>query len=265
MEQSDFEINKHHWDARVDLHMVSELYNMPGFLKGEISLQPTEIKEVGSVVGKSLCHLQCHIGQDSISWARLGALVTGVDFSPKAISAAKALNNELKMNVRFVESNVIEASSALKGETFDIVFTSYGTIGWLPDLKVWANEVFSLLKPGGVFYMIDFHPVVWMFNDEITEICYSYSNIERIVEEISGSYADRSADIKTQSVGWNHPISEIIGALNEAGLKMEFMHEFGFSWYNVFADLIPREGGGFKHSKYGEKMPMMYSFKFHKP
>jgi SAM-dependent methyltransferase len=264
MQQTDLEINKNHWDARVYVHMQSELYNLSGFLKGDTSLQPTEIGELGSVQGKTLCHLQCHFGQDSISWARLGAQVTGVDFSPKAIQAAKSLCKEMNINVNFIESNVLEASSALKGETFDIVFTSYGTIGWLPDLQVWANEVFKLLKPGGTFYMIDFHPVVWMFNDELTEIGYSYFNIERIVEEISGSYADRSADIKTQSVGWNHPISEIINSLTGAGLKMEFMHEFGFTWYNIFPDLLPREQGGFKHSKYGEKLPMMYSFKFHK-
>ncbi|MEX1189258.1 MAG: class I SAM-dependent methyltransferase [Bacteroidia bacterium] len=260
MEESDKEINKQHWEARVLVHMASDMYNMNEFLKGRTSLNSTEIHELGDVTGKKLCHLQCHFGQDSISWARAGASVTGIDFSSEAIKAAQQINNQLKLKVKFIESDVLKAAEAVD-EKFDIVFTSYGTIGWLPNLDDWATQVCKLLKPGGVFYMIDFHPVVWMFNDELTEIGYSYFNVEKIIEETCGTYADRNADIKTQSIGWNHSLSEISCALIDAKLRIEFLHEFGFSWYNIFPQLKAREEGGYMHEVYGEKMPMMYSFK----
>lgn len=264
MEASDINMNKAHWNPRVEVHLESDLYNMAAFRNGKSSLNPTELEELKDVVGKRLCHLQCHFGQDSLSWVREGAEVTGLDFSETAIETARQLSKELNLPAQFVCANVLDASKVLRND-FDIVFTSYGTIGWIPDLKPWAEQVYKLLKPGGVFYIVDFHPVVWMFNNDLTEVGYSYFNVERIVEETSGTYADREADLKSTSVSWNHPLSEITSSLISSGLEMKQMHEFGFTWYDVFPDLEPRPEGGFRHKTYGEKLPMMYSFLFQKP
>lgn len=260
MDSIDISKNIDHWNKRVNLHMASRMYNLPAFLVGKTSLNPTELEELGIVTGKSLCHLQCHFGQDTISWAREGAEVTGLDFSDKAIEAGNKLSIQTGISAKFVCANVLDAAKAIDSN-FDIVFTSYGTIGWIPELETWAKQIYQLLKQNGVFYMIDFHPVMWMYNNDLTEIEYSYFNVQKIEETESGSYADKDADITSTSVGWNHPISEIVSALINSGLKFEFIHEFGFSWYDIFADLEPRIEGGFKHKKYGEKMPMMYSIK----
>jgi 2-polyprenyl-3-methyl-5-hydroxy-6-metoxy-1,4-benzoquinol methylase len=257
---TDVNKNQHYWNMRVELHMASRMYNLEGFLKGQSSLNATELVEIGVVKGKSLCHLQCHFGQDSISWARLGAKVVGLDFSDKAIEEARKLNFRTSADAEFVCANVLEAASAIN-QKFDIVFTSYGTIGWIPDLSLWAKQIIELLKPGGFFYIVDFHPVIWMYNNELTEIQYSYFNIDKIEETISGSYANKEAELSGECVGWNHPISEILNALINSGLRLDFLNEFGFSWYDVFPDLEVREQGGFKHKRFGEKIPMMYSIK----
>jgi SAM-dependent methyltransferase len=260
MLNTDIARNLNHWNQRVDVHMASKLYNLEDFLAGKSSLNPTELAEIGIVRGKSLCHLQCHFGQDSISWARLGAKVVGLDFSEKAIAEARKLNIQTGTDAEFVCSNVLNAASAIN-KSFDIVFTSYGTIGWIPDLSIWAEQIYTLLKPGGFFYIVDFHPVVWMHNNDLTEIQYSYFNVQKIEEIETGSYADKNAELTSECVSWNHPISEIVNALINSGLNLDFINEFGFSWYDVFPDMEPRPEGGFQHMRFGEKMPMMYSIK----
>ncbi len=131
--QKYFEANKELWNKRTAIHKDSSFYNLPGFKAGENVLTPIELKEVGDVKNKKMLHLQCHFGMDSLNWARLGADVTGVDLSDEAINQANQLNDELRMNAKFICCNVYDLKEHLN-EKFDIVFTSYGTIGWLPDL-----------------------------------------------------------------------------------------------------------------------------------
>ena len=150
-----FAANKQLWNQRTAVHKDSSFYNLAGFKSGENVLTPIELSELGDVKEKTMLHLQCHFGMDSLNWARLGADVTGVDLSDIAIKEAKQLNDELGMNAKFVCCNVYDTSEYVK-EQFDIVFTSYGTIGWLPDLQPWAKMIAERLKPGGVFYMADF-------------------------------------------------------------------------------------------------------------
>jgi SAM-dependent methyltransferase len=233
---------------------------MEQFKNGESSLCETEIAELGSVSGKSLCHLQCHFGQDTLSWARLGAEVTGLDLSPEGIESAQTLAKDLNLSATFVQGNVLEASHIINNR-FDIVFTSYGTVIWLHDLLSWARQIASLLDQGGFFYIIDFHPVAWMFDEKLEKIKYSYFNVERIVEVTEGTYADRAAELRKTCITWNHSLSEITDALIQAGLRINFLHEFGFSWFNVFENLVSRPAGGFFHREHGEKIPLMYSIK----
>ncbi|HKK38655.1 MAG TPA: class I SAM-dependent methyltransferase, partial [Cryomorphaceae bacterium] len=151
------QINRQSWNDRVDSHLKSEFYDVEGFLKGQASLKEIELPLLGDVNGKSILHLQCHFGQDTLSLQRMGANCVGVDLSDKAIEAAQNLNEELGLNARFVACDVYEAPKHID-EKFDVVFTSYGTIGWLPDLDRWAEVIAHFLKPGGKLVFVEFHP-----------------------------------------------------------------------------------------------------------
>jgi 2-polyprenyl-3-methyl-5-hydroxy-6-metoxy-1,4-benzoquinol methylase len=255
-----FEANKFLWNQRTIVHKDSDFYGLAEFKKGESVLTSIELSELGDVKGKSLLHLQCHFGMDTLDWARRGAIVTGIDLSDTAIEEAKKLNDELGLNAKFVCCNVYDTSSHVK-EQFDIVFTSYGTIGWLPDLDKWAAVITGRLKPGGLFYIAEFHPMVWMFDDDFTHIKYSYENREVIITENQGTYTDRDADIKGKEYSWNHSIGEVLNALIKAGLKIASLNEFMYSPYPCFRNVIEFEKGKWHIKGLEEKIPMVYSVK----
>ncbi|MBK7559013.1 MAG: class I SAM-dependent methyltransferase [Chitinophagaceae bacterium] len=267
--QSYFEANKQSWNKRTAVHKDSAFYDLASFKKGKSSLNKIELEELGSVKGKSLLHLQCHFGMDTMSWQREGAHCVGVDLSDEAIKLAKEINEELKLKTEFICANIYDLKSALKvpptgGDLeapFDIVFTSYGTIGWLPDLDKWAGIVAHFLKPGGIFYIADFHPVLWMMDDSFEKIKYHYFNTDVISEEISGTYSDRDAPIKSIEHGWNHPFSEIFNALVKHGLQILQFNEFPYSPYNCFKNLEQGTDGMWRIRGMDEKMPVMYSIK----
>lgn len=255
-----FQANKDLWNQRTVVHRDSEFYNLAGFKSGETVLTPIELAELGDVKGKSLLHLQCHFGMDSLDWARRGAKVTGVDISDVAVKEAKDLNKELGLDAEFVCCNVLDTADHVKGQ-FDIVFTSYGTIGWLPDLVPWANMIAAKLKPGGFFYIAEFHPVIWMFDDDFTHIKYSYENREVIVIENEGTYTDRNADIKGKEYSWNHSISEVINALIGAGLEIRSMKEYMFSPYPCFRNTVEVKKNEWHIRGMEGKLPVVYSIK----
>lgn len=261
---SYIETNKSRWNGLVKIHQKSAFYDVESFKKGKSSLMFIELEELGEVRGKSLLHLQCHFGMDTISWARLGAKAVGVDFSENAIELARSLNAEVGQDARFVCSNVYDLKEALD-EKFDIVFTSYGAIGWLPDIRRWAEIVSHFLKEGGTFYMVEFHPVLWMYDDAFEKIAYSYFHTEEPIEDDSqGSYADPAADFTHKSYGWNHPLSDVINALIANGLTLEFLHEFPFSTYNCFPNMVRGKDGWWRLREPRDTLPMMYSLKARK-
>ncbi len=239
-----FETNRETWNKKVAIHAEGDFYNMEAFRNGASSLNEFELNALGDVNNKSLLHLQCHFGQDTLSWSRMGARCTGIDISDKAIALAKQLSGELDLEADFVCCNVLDTSRHVS-ETFDIVFTSYGTIGWLPDLKPWAQMIYERLKPGGVFYIVEFHPIVWMFDytGSKPEMIYGYDQQEAIYEEYEGTYADTSANIVSKEYGWNHGLGEVVTTLTEAGLHIEFLKEHPVSPYNVFPGLEQNEKG----------------------
>jgi SAM-dependent methyltransferase len=258
-----FEANKNLWNQRTTVHKDSDFYDLEGFKAGANALTPIELNEMGDVKAKSLLHLQCHFGMDTLSFARMGAKCTGIDLSDDAIKLAKEINEELKLDAKFVCCNVYDTSKYIK-EQFDIVFTSYGVIGWLPDLDKWANVIAEKLKPGGSFYMAEFHPVIWMFDEEFTHIKYYYDNREVIITENEGTYTDRNADIKGKEYSWNHSISEVLNALINAGLKIEFFNEHMYSPYPCFRNVVEREKGKWHINGMEGKIPMVYSLKARK-
>lgn len=255
-----FKINKATWNRKVKAHAKSEMYDLEAFKSGKSSLMIYELDALGDVKGKSLLHLQCHFGQDTLSWSRMGAMCTGVDISDEGIKLARKLNEELKLNAQFVCCNVLDTSKFVK-DTFDIVFTSYGIIGWLPDLNPWAKMISKRLKQGGTFYMVEFHPIVWMFDylDGKSTLKYGYMQDEVIYEEYEGTYANIDSKMISKEYGWNHGLSEIINALIEAGMKIENLNEYDESPYNVLPDLVKSKSG--MYTKNDILYPLIFEIK----
>ena len=257
-----FEVNKETWNQKVGIHTKSDFYDIQSFLNGKSSLNAYELNEVGNVEGKKLLHLQCHFGQDTLSWSRMGAICTGIDISNEGIFEAKKLNTALGLNATFIESNLYDVPEKVKGK-FDVVFTSYGVIGWLPDLKTWGEIITSKLKKGGVFYMIEFHPIVWMFDFLQTppKLTYPYLNKKVIYEEYQGTYTNNDADIVSKEYGWNHGLGEVVTSLTNAGLQIEFLHEFEKSPYNSFPDMEKTTDGMYVLKENQRMFPLLYSIR----
>ena len=253
-------INKQTWNAKTNIHIASEFYDMDGFMNGKSTLNSIELLLLGDIKDKRILHLQCHFGQDTMSLSRMGAKVVGLDFSDKAIARAKDFASELNLDTRFVCCDVYDAANHLD-EQFDIVFTSYGTIGWLPDLDKWAKIITHFLKTNGTFIIADFHTVVWMYDHDFKEVYYRYCNIKPIIEEELGTYANKESSITTQTIGWNHPISEILNALINNGLEINCFNEYNYSPYNCFNETEEFEPNKFRVKHFGNKIPMVYSIK----
>lgn len=252
------EVNRHSWNTKTVYHLNSDFYDVNGFLNGKTSLNSIELKLLGNIEGKSILHLQCHFGQDSISLARMGAHVTGVDLSDVAIGQAIELADKAGEKVSFICCDIYDLPSHLD-QQFDIVFTSYGVVGWLPDLSKWANVVDRFLKPAGEFIMVEFHPVVWMFNNNFDKIEYSYFIGDAIIETEAGTYADKDAPIELQSITWNHSLSEVLNSLLSKNLQITSFDEYDYSPYNCFNKTIESEAGRFKIEHLTSKLPMVYS------
>lgn len=241
-----FSANKATWNDKVKVHAESDMYAMEAFKNGKTSLMRYELDALGDVNGKSLLHLQCHFGQDTLSWSRLGAKCVGVDLSDEGVKLAQQLNKELNLESKFVCCNVLDTSKHVEG-VFDIVFTSYGVIGWLPDLKPWGQMIAEKLKKGGTFYMVEFHPIVWMFDylEGKPIMKYGYMQDEVIYEEYEGTYANQDSKMMSKEYGWNHGLSEVINALTSAGLKIEYLNEYDESPYNVLPELVETKSGNY--------------------
>lgn len=251
------EKNRNSWNQRTLYHLKSDFYDLEGFLKGASSLKSIELDLLGDVKDKSILHLQCHFGQDSLSLARMGAWVTGVDLSDIAIYSAQSLAVQMNLlNAEFICSDVYDLRL---NQQFDVVFTSYGVIGWLPDLDMWAEVIARHLKPGGKLVFAEFHPVIWMFDENFRYLQYSYFNREAIEEVTSGTYADQNAPITTETVSWNHSLSEVMGALMKHGLQIQSFEEFDYSPYDCFSETIQVDPGKYQIHPLEGKIPMVYA------
>jgi 2-polyprenyl-3-methyl-5-hydroxy-6-metoxy-1,4-benzoquinol methylase len=257
------EANKELWNQRTDVHFTSDFYDVPTFIEGKNSLKEIELELLGDVNGKSILHLQCHFGQDTLSLARMGAKVTGIDLSDKSITKANELAKQLNLDAEFICSDIFELKKNLQRQ-FDIIFTSYGTIGWLPELKTWAKIISHYLKPGGEFIIAEFHPVMWMFDNDFKYLQYSYFNKETIIEEEEGTYADTSSPIKTTSYYWNHSLSDVINPLITESLEIEVFNEFDYSPYNCVRNMVQIAEGKYQLTGMEGKIPMVFALKARK-
>lgn len=252
------EVNKKSWNKRTEWHLESDFYQLEAFKKGKTSLQNIELKLLGNIKNKSLLHLQCHFGQDTLSLERMGAITTGIDLSDKAIKEANILTKELDLNSCFICTDIYKLPDLLE-EQFDIVFTTYGTIGWLPDIDKWAKIVSKYLKPGGKFIFAEFHPFIWMYDNDLKNVEFSYFNSEPILETESGSYAKKDEETKLDYVSWNHGLAEVTNSLIKNGLSIIDIQEYNYSPYNIFKDMDELEKGKFTVKKFGNKVPLTYS------
>jgi SAM-dependent methyltransferase len=249
-----FEMNRVGWDRRAQAHVESTFYDVEGFLAGNTSLREIELLELGEVKGRSLLHLQCHFGLDTLSWTRLGARCTGVDISPVAIEQAKNLALKTGLETQFVCSDVYGFEAEAE-QSFDIVYTSYGAVCWLPDLQRWADVIASNLAAGGTFYMVEFHPIYDLLAG------YSYFTTELPDVEEEGSYTENGTDVVAELATWAHPLSNVVNALVNAGIQIEQLNEFPFSPYNCFEGMEEREPGRFYLSHKQHDVPIVYSLK----
>jgi SAM-dependent methyltransferase len=249
------EENRANWDERVPVHVVSPMYDQSGLLAGRGRLTPIEEAELPVVApdgweGKRVLHLQCHFGADTLVLAQRGATVVGIDFSKPAILEARALADRagLAARARFISANVYDARHVLpEPDSFDVVYTSWGTIGWLPDTAEWAGIIAWFLKPGGRLYFADGHPTAFVFESSggpLPAFTYPYAETDPILIDEQGSYADETARFDhTRTWEWMHPLGETVTRLIEAGLRLDFMHEhYGVPW-KMFDELVQRDDG----------------------
>lgn len=250
------------WDERVPIHLTSPYYDLESFRDNPDSLRDFEPAELGDVTGKTLLHLQCHIGLDTLSWARRGARVTGLDFSPAANEAGRLLADEIGVDAEFVTSDVYEAPTALNGRRFDIVYTGVGALCWLPDMRRWAQTVADLLNEGGVLYLVEFHPAGDILDDATgSRLTGDYFSDEALVYEFAGTYADSTADTRNNlQVEFRHSLGSILTAVAEAGLRLELFTEYPYTLFQRFENLEQDQAGRYHAATVG-KAPLMYSLR----
>jgi SAM-dependent methyltransferase len=258
--------NRELWDELARVHsQPSAYYDVERFRAGELSLRSIEREEVGDVRGKSLLHLQCHFGLDTLSWARLGARVTGLDFSEAAIARARELATESGLDARFLCADINDLASGI-GETFDIVFTSYGTIVWLPDLDRWASLISRSLCDGGMFYIVDGHPFSMALSNEddpaVLKVAGPYFHAPEPTEmPPDHDYAVPGASPSLPSYEWSHSLGEIVTALAGAGLRIVFLHEFPYCDGAYLKNMRQDAGGWWWMADENIRIPHSFSIK----
>lgn len=241
-------LNRANWEERTAVHLGSQFYDLSSHRAGRGRLDAIVEAELGPVAGLRVLHLQSHLGDDSIALAQRGAAeVVGVDFSPAAVAAASALAAEVgAANARFVESDVYAAPEALPGRAgaFDLVFITWGTITWLPDLARWARVIAHFLRPGGALYFADGHPAAYVFDGAggpagRPDWTFPYFARQALAFDNPADYADPEARLtNSRTIEFLHPLADILGALREAGLRLDWFHEHARLTWQLFPCLV---------------------------
>ena len=255
--------NRALWDERVPIHVKSDFYDLEGFIAGRSDLRDFERDELGPVRNATLLHPQCHIGTDTLSWAREGAIVTGLDFSAPAIDAATELAAKAGIETaRFVQGDVYDAPRLLGGERFDVVYTGLGAINWLPDIERWAHTMAELTKPDGRFYLVEFHPFCQVFGDDDLTVTNPYFQTGPLEWDEPGTYADLEAKTEhNRSVERDHGLGEIVTALIEAGFVIDFIHEHDYTLFARWPFLENPRHGIYTLPEGMPSLPLMYSLR----
>lgn len=263
------ETNRAWWDERVPSHARSDFYDLEAFRRGRDDLRPFEADELGvDPDGIDLLHLQCHLGTDTLSWARRGARVVGLDFSAPAVESARALASEIGLGDRaeFVQADVFDAVEALGGRTFDVVYTGIGALTWLPDIRRWADVVHALVKPGGVLYVVEIHPFLWTFADaDEPELQFPYfGDVES--DDAFGSYTDRTLKTRHNHVyEHNWSLGPVITAVVDAGLVVELVGEHPIGVERKWPFMVRDENGFWVMPDDRPSIPQIWSLRARRP
>lgn len=250
--------NQSAWDAKTPHHVKSRFYDVPLFLSGGSTLKGLECDLCGCVRGLDLLHLQCHFGLDTLSWARLGARVTGVDFSAAAIAAARGLADQSGLLATFIQADVQALPDNLDSG-FDLVISTYGTLCWLGDLEAWARGIANALRPGGRFVLVEFHPILDVFYDGCISNRDDYFSDGANELKSNGTYADCTADVLLTEYLWQHPVSEVVTALIGKGMRLKSLVEYPFCSYRIVPELDVEVSGYWHSSKAQRRIPYLYS------
>ena len=268
MEYSQLKLaNKAWWDERSIIHGESPFYKISELVSGSSALGDFEHEEFVIGDAESLLHLQCHIGTDTISWARRGVQVTGLDFSESALIQAQRIAESCGVEVSWVAADVYDAPLVLR-DTYDIVYSGKGALPWLDDLDTWGKVVSKLLKPGGRLYLVEFHPISWILGDGEWAIVHDYfsSGQPHIESEVQGSYAASDAVTTFNTTAeWQHTLAEVISAVAGAGLVIEWFHEFPFTYFQQSPILEVNDEGVYEVPEQYARIPLMYSLCARKP
>jgi len=262
--QDEEQRNQARWDEIAPVHLKA--YREVALLcEGLEVLDEIELREVGDVTGKSLLHLQCHIGSDTLAWARRGAVVTGVDFSAESIACARQLSEELGLPGTFIHSNIYDLQAVHEGQ-YDLIYTSKGVLCWLKDLEEWGRTIAHYLKPGGLFYLMESHPIIMALKEEKSgelSFAYPYFHKDTPTEWAAGDpdYADGNYMPKHGSSEWEWAIGDIVNALLSAGLQLEFVHEYEKLFFQLFPSMTTDDGRWFRLPKYSKKLPLVLTLR----
>jgi SAM-dependent methyltransferase len=263
------EANRANWDERTDVHLRSRFYDVAGWLRDKTGPRPREVEVLGDVAGLRLVHLQCHFGLDSLASARAGAKVTGLDFSPSAVNAARELASQADLADRatFVCGDMLDAVESLGHETFDIVYVSVGALCWLPNVEPCASQVGALLAPGGRVFLHDGHPVAWALAED--RACFAHSYFEEpepFVDDSEATYTDAERPIANQrTYEWNHGLGETITALLDHGLRLRWLVEHDWTVWQRFPWLVRDDEGHWTTPAGVPRMPLTFSLLAERP
>ncbi|HEY7134636.1 MAG TPA: class I SAM-dependent methyltransferase [Acidimicrobiia bacterium] len=261
--------NRANWDDRTEIHLRSQFYDVEGWLREERGPRPRETEALGDVSGLRLLHLQCHFGLDTLAFARVGAEVTGLDFSETAIDAARDIARRAGLEDRstFVCADVLHAADALAGGTFDVVYVSLGALTWLPSVDAWAEQVGALVAPGGRVYVHDGHPLAWALADDRLCIEHTYfEESEPFADEAVTTYTDSGrALVNRTTFEWNHGIGEIVTALLRHGLRLEWLTEHDWTVWPRFPWLVQRDDGAWTAPPSMPRLPLTFSLLASRP
>jgi SAM-dependent methyltransferase len=266
MVDDHFAINRVWWDERAPAHATS-----PDYAVRELIADPTRLSDVvrfdlprlGDIDGLRGIHLQCHIGTDTMSLHRLGAAMTGLDFSPESIATARRIASDAGAEIAFVESEVY-AAPAVVGGGFDFVYTGIGALCWLPDIQRWARTVADLLRPGGRLFLREGHPMLWAIDEDRTDglvLRYPYfDQPEPNHFDVPGTYVDTTIEFgHNQFRDWSHGLGEIITAVLEAGFELTAFVEHDSVPWDALPGRMHREDGEWRLIEHGERLPLSYT------
>lgn len=260
-------VNRDHWDELAPVHLRS--YGVDGLLAGVSRIDTIQRRELYPVRGKSLIHLQCHIGTDTLSLALDGAKVTGVDFSSKSLAIAKQLASRMNIDAEFIESNILDVTNVLSRQ-YDIVYTSKGVLCWISDIQRWGETVSQLLADNGTFYLFETHPALLMFDDTkagALRIRYPYFHRDEPTHfnDDHPDYSDGSYIPKTKTYEWAWSLSDIVNALVGNGLVLEQLNEHDRLFYEALPGMVQGDDGWWVLEEYEGKIPLSFSIRARKP